>query len=315
MTEDELLKELEQKLTKEYKDTEAVVRQKIVYFTKEFDKENQLMQKKVKAGEIGKKEYQKWYKDQIITKKWSNKMAKEISKDITSANETASKIINNDTSEVFLFGCQEAKKELGEYFEFEVFDQKQLGKIVQDNQDLLPKSKVDIPKDRKWNEKRIRSALLQSAVKGESVQKLSKRLEVVVGMNKTSAIRNARTMMTASHNMGKLETGYEAEKLGISVRKKWVATFDDRTRASHRHLHGETVDINEEFSNGLMFPADPDGDPEEVYNCRCTIRYVRGERSAGMSKEDFEKNIQQIKDIKAENQKYNEREKRKRKNG
>jgi uncharacterized protein with gpF-like domain len=50
-----------------------------------------------------------------------------------------------------------------------------------------------------------------------------------------------------------------------------MATLDSRTRDSHRLMDGETVGVNEEFSNGLMYPGDPSGDPSEVYNCRCTV--------------------------------------------
>ena len=50
-----------------------------------------------------------------------------------------------------------------------------------------------------------------------------------------------------------------------------MATVDDRTRPSHVDLDGERVPVGEKFSNGLRYPADPDGDPEEVYNCRCTL--------------------------------------------
>jgi len=50
-----------------------------------------------------------------------------------------------------------------------------------------------------------------------------------------------------------------------------MATLDERTRESHAEIDGEIVDIDKEFSNGLMYPADPDGEPAEVYNCRCTM--------------------------------------------
>lgn len=42
----------------------------------------------------------------------------------------------------------------------------------------------------------------------------------------------------------------------------------------HVSLEGETVPINEKFSNGLRYPRDPDdGRPEEVINCRCYLTY------------------------------------------
>lgn len=53
------------------------------------------------------------------------------------------------------------------------------------------------------------------------------------------------------------------------TKKRWMAVMDDRTRESHADANEEIVGIDEEFSNGLMFPLDPNGPPEEVINCRC----------------------------------------------
>lgn len=43
-----------------------------------------------------------------------------------------------------------------------------------------------------------------------------------------------------------------------------------RTRESHRRVDGEIRELDEKFSNGLMFPGDPNGSAAEVVNCRCT---------------------------------------------
>lgn len=56
-----------------------------------------------------------------------------------------------------------------------------------------------------------------------------------------------------------------------------LAALDSRTRGSHRHLDGETVKLDAEFSNGLKYPGDPDGPASEVYNCRCTLVPVIGD--------------------------------------
>lgn len=62
-----------------------------------------------------------------------------------------------------------------------------------------------------------------------------------------------------------------AEKMGIKLKKEWLATLDGRTRHSHAALDGEKVGTDEKFSNGCRFPGDPQGRPGEVYNCRCTM--------------------------------------------
>lgn len=38
-----------------------------------------------------------------------------------------------------------------------------------------------------------------------------------------------------------------------------------------RKVDGEIREIDEKFSNGLMFPGDPSGGAAEVVNCRCSL--------------------------------------------
>jgi len=54
--------------------------------------------------------------------------------------------------------------------------------------------------------------------------------------------------------------------------KVWVTTPDDRARDSHRLANGQARFRDEPFQVGevaLMEPRDPDGPPEETFNCRC----------------------------------------------
>ena len=77
----------------------------------------------------------------------------------------------------------------------------------------------------------------------------------------------SRTEATAGNNEGTLE-GF---KQSIATHKEWISTPDDRTRESHVEMDGETVKLDERFSNGLMKPGDSAGDPGETVNCRCVI--------------------------------------------
>lgn len=294
MTEKELLKNLEQRLTSEYKDTLSVINNRIAYYTKNFDADNKMMQSRVKSGAISKAEYKKWYKNQITTAKWCNDMIAELSNDMTTATVKASEIINGATADSFTLGMIEGSEEIAKDTAFDVINRKQVETLLNEDKDLLPKASPKVKKEQLWNKRRMRSSVMQSAIKGESVPQLAKRLEVVVGMGKTSAIRNARTMMTATHNMGKMKVGEEAMKRGIDIQKKWLATYDNRTRDSHALMNDEVVNADEEFSNGLMFPGDPDGDPSEVYNCRCAFRYVHEEPHEGMSEEEFDEKVGEV---------------------
>lgn len=90
-------------------------------------------------------------------------------------------------------------------------------------------------------------------------------------MNRTSAIGAARTAVTGAQNAGRMDSFTAAEGMGIKLKKEWLATLDGRTRHSHAVLDGERVENDKKFSNGCMFPGDPNGPPGEVYNCRCTL--------------------------------------------
>ena len=136
----------------------------------------------------------------------------------------------------------------------------------------LPKKKISVSKDEQWNTKLMNSKLLQGLLNGDSIPKIAVSLADVIGNNKASAVRNARTMVTQAENGGRLDSYENLAEQGVVQKKVWIATPDDRTRESHLELDGEEVDIDEEFSNGLMYPGDPSGDPEEVWNCRCSMR-------------------------------------------
>lgn len=50
---------------------------------------------------------------------------------------------------------------------------------------------------------------------------------------------------------------------------EWVQSNDDKVRDSHRIE--EVIRVGETFSNGLRYPRDQQGPPEEVINCRCAF--------------------------------------------
>ena len=101
-------------------------------------------------------------------------------------------------------------------------------------------------------------------------------------------------MMTGARNAGTLAAYVRAEQNGMHIQKQWMAALDERTRASHRHLDGETKAVTEKFSNGLMHPGDTTGRPEEVYNCRCTMvpivndQLYEGERASKLKDMSYE---------------------------
>lgn len=80
----------------------------------------------------------------------------------------------------------------------------------------------------------------------------------------------ARTEGHRIQQMSTVDAQQAAKAKGADVLKQWDATLDGRTRESHRRVDGEIRELDEKFSNGLMFPGDPNGSAAEVVNCRCT---------------------------------------------
>lgn len=79
------------------------------------------------------------------------------------------------------------------------------------------------------------------------------------------AMRVARTEVAQSAGYAQHEKAIEQ---GMT-RKQWISSRDERVRDSHAAIDSEIKPIREPFSNGLMFPGDPSGDPEETIMCRC----------------------------------------------
>lgn len=126
--------------------------------------------------------------------------------------------------------------------------------------------------DLAYGKKQITASVTSSILQGKSIKHMADDLQKrITTMSRDSAIRTARTAVTGAQNAGRMDSYAAAEKMGIKLKKRWLATLDARTRHSHAMLDGEQVAQDKKFSNGCRFPGDPQGPPWEIYNCRCTL--------------------------------------------
>lgn len=219
-----------------------------------------------------KKVYQNAVKVYTLENKWYKDMIAQTTKQLANVNQTALKYINGNMDLIYVMNYNEAEnaiKDMGVHFD--IINEDVVKRRIKEGKIVSHKKQLDIPKDRRWNAKKLNSSVLQGLIQGESMQEISKRIYPIVDSNRASAIRNARTMVTQSENSGRLDSYKQLEDNGVILKKEWMATPDDRTRESHIDLDGEQQNINDEFSNGLMYPADPNGDASEVWQCRCTM--------------------------------------------
>lgn len=88
----------------------------------------------------------------------------------------------------------------------------------------------------------------------------------------TIAERSGRSIAAAALSFGLMEGIQQGRNQGASPRsitKTWRT--GPNPRASHAGMNGETVDIDERFTNGARWPQDIDLTADEACNCNCTV--------------------------------------------
>lgn len=275
---DEELKRLEKRLHKEYKQALVELKAKANAYFQKFQEQDKIMLAKMNANDITYKEYIEWRKNKMFMTEHYNRMVDDMAHNLTHTNEIAASMIDKTLpsayAENYNYAGYEVCKGMNMNISFELVDTHTVERLVKDNPQLLPKPRVNIPKDLRWNQKKLNSALMQGILQGDSIPHIADRLQGVTDMSRNAAIRNARTMTTGAESAGRINRYREARDMGIEVKKKWLATMDGRTRDWHVELDGQTVGVEEYFVNSLgeiFEPGDPGADPANVYNCRCAL--------------------------------------------
>lgn len=249
------------------------------YFEK-FAELDEQKKKLLSDGKITEDEYQTWRKNKILYGARYKNLQESVSEQLAHANEIALGYINDELPPIYSMNYNATGKGIAEQvkgYSFELTDANTVKKLATAKEIMLPKKKLDIPADMAWNAKKVNSEVLQGIVQGDSMDKIAKRMRRVTDMNATSAIRNARTMVTSAENSGRLDGMKRAVDKGLEIKKEWIATTDSRVRHWHAELDGVQKDIDEPFENEfgkIMFPGDPSADGANVYNCRCTLASV-----------------------------------------
>jgi SPP1 gp7 family putative phage head morphogenesis protein len=221
------------------------------------------------------KEYGQFLRQQTYMNERYKSMLNTTTTKLANVNEIALSYLNGKMPKIYATNYNQVSEDMTAGISFDLVDETKVKNLIKDNPKLLPTKKLDIPKDKRWNQKAINSQVLQGIIQGESIDKMAKRLTPIMDRNKKSAIRNARTMTTSAQNKGRLDSYRVGQDKGVVLRKVWMATNSERTRAWHAALNGVEAEIDEPFENDygkIMFPGDPDADPGNVYNCRCTMR-------------------------------------------
>lgn len=309
LTDDEI-NGIEEELKSLYKEAYDDILKKQEDFNTRYAKKEAIHLKDVQSGKWTQEEFDTWKAGQVFQgKQWENKK-KQILDTMYKTNSVATDIINGKTRGVFAFNANYTAYKLehgaGINFGFGLYDETTVINLLKNDPQLLPKWKIDQPKDYTWNQKKLNKHLNLGIIEGESLDKISKRFTDALCTQNFNKMRTfARTALTGAQNSGRQISLEEAKALGINVKKEWMATLDAHTRMTHRKLDGQKVNLDKSFEiNGMSirFPGDPLAPAALVYNCRCTMvgdlsdypseykRYdnLNGKRISNMTYEEWE---------------------------
>jgi HK97 family phage portal protein len=141
------------------------------------------------------------------------------------------------------------------------FDPKRLSKWIKQTAAETIKGILETTRDR------IKKEIQASITANETTVQFASRIKDLYSSWSTSrAVTIARTEIGRAANAGSFEGATSiAEQLQTKLQKSWISSRDYRVREEHILLDGETVSAEETFSNGRMYPDEP--------NCRCVVAY------------------------------------------
>lgn len=276
---DKEIERMERHLSEIYARAEKELTEKAEKYFAQFQKLDEKKRALVDAGKMTEREYQRWRRGKLMTGKHWTELKEQAAQELLNANRTAQAYINGQLPKIYSInynGVGEAVESAVSGYSFELVDAATVKRLATTDKTLLPYKIVDGKKDVRWNTQKVNSEIMQGIIQGESIPKMAKRLQNVTEMNRVSAIRNARTSATSAENKGRMDSLHAAAEKGVITHKVWMAAIDARTREAHRLLDGQEQEIDDPFESELgdiMYPGDPDADPANVYNCRCTLTY------------------------------------------
>lgn len=200
-----------------------------------------------------------------------NTLSTQLANTAYNANITAQRMINNEMVNIYDINYNGDAERLG----FGLIDHTAIKKILKEEEN--PFNMISSLRDKEGIRNQMKGQLLTGLLKGESINKIARRLKDVSEKSLKDSIRIARTETIRVQNSAKMDIGKEGQRLGYEMEKVWIATTDGRVREDHLAMNGVAVDQDDPFilpdGSKMMFPGDISlgADASQVCNCRCTI--------------------------------------------
>lgn len=284
LTDKELAK-LERRIAKLYREAGKELQATIDAYFEQFKKRDEEMKSLIGTVQNGKEwteaDYKQWRLNQVGRGERYQAMRDKVAHRATDANAVAVCYTNDATPGIYSLNRNYAAytiEQVAGNIGFDLWDEQTVKRLMVEQPDLMPyyppKRALKRGIDLAYGKKQITASVTSSILQGKSIKHMADDLQKrITTMSRDSAIRTARTAVTGAQNAGRMDSYAAAEKMGIKLRREWVATLDNRTRHAHAMLDGQQADIDKPFKvDGyeIMFPGDTSAPGYLVYNCRCT---------------------------------------------
>lgn len=282
---DKELEKLERRIAKLYREAGEELQVTIDAYFEQFKKRDEEMKALIGTVQNGKEwteaDYKQWRLNQIGRGERYQAMRDKVARRATDANAVAVSYTNDATPGIYALNRNYAAytiESVAGNVGFDLWDEQTVKRLMVEQPDLMPyyppKRALKRGIDLAYGKKQITASVTSSILQGKSIKHMADDLQKrITTMSRDSAIRTARTAVTGAQNAGRMDSYAAAEKMGIKLRREWVATLDNRTRHAHAMLDGQQADIDKPFKvDGyeIMFPGDTSAPGYLVYNCRCT---------------------------------------------
>ena len=273
------LEEMEKRLSAIYSRAEKTVQKKMADYAKSIDEKSaELLQAYTDAEtddekRKAKKAYIRFYR-QVVKSKEFGSLSATVADELYKANVEASAYINSQTPSIYALNYNYINAGMAK--DIDGFTPQEITDTEAEKYSGYTQQTVDRKKDTDWNKDNLKKSVIAGSLLLLGAYAIMKRsANSTVEKNRNSAYRKNIDMGGDAETKARLDGMYWAEYLGNRMHKAWIATLDNRTRHSHAMLDGVDIPLNEIFSNGCARPKDPNGRPEEICNCRCSLKYIR----------------------------------------
>ena len=228
----------EWRLSRVYHQAARDIEDKLKAFEKRHEAAEKRYRQQVADGKITQADFDAWMRGQVFQGKQWQARKEQIQQTLLQADRAAAKIVNEgklgafaDNANYMGYGLEhDANINTG----FVLYDEQTVARLVKDDPKMLPPAKVKKDKAFTYYNKLVNNSVTLGIIEGEDIRQIAKRIAKTTGESSyKSAMRNARTAYTGAQNAGRIEGLHQAQRLGIKVQKKWMATLDSRTRDAH----------------------------------------------------------------------------------